>query len=386
MTARFYPSLSQARGFPSVSQASNTFITFEYGAGFPSLIVEVVPGKKASSPAMPPRTGYTFNGWFLDAGFTRQWDFNSIVGGDNFILYAKWTANTYTITFDRGGRGTLGSATQTVTYDAPYTLPMLSATGYTFGGWWTGANGTGTQYAGGTWALANNLTLYAKWTAIAYYIVYYLNEGVNNPLNPTSYTVEDPDIVLKNPTRENSDFIAWYADAMFETHPIDIIHTQEARGISLYAKFLPKRKIVVAAPEVSGNRYEGDPKLYLTDDGAELNYEAGQPVMETGLENHAYISLFTQEGWCGNAFLPSENNVGSDFEKTCAGSISLSKLADIENSAARALASKAFPKVDAETLNPKSDNLRVKINVNGGGKYSLNREGALWKNQAAKNP
>jgi len=129
------------------------------------------------------------------------------------------------------------------------------------------------------------------------------------------------------------------------------------------------------------NRIEGDPKLYFTDNGAELRYEGGQPVMEQGLENQALISLFTRQGWCGNAFLPPENRVGSDYEATCAGSITRSKLADIEDAAVRAMQSKAFQQVDATAHNPKADHLRVEITAKGGGVLSLSREGGLWRNQ-----
>ena len=83
--------------------------------------------------------------------------------------------------------------------------------------------------------------------------------------------------------------------------------------------------------------FSGDPKIYITADGADLRYSGGQPVMESGLENHALISLFTREGWAGNIFLAANRKVGSDFEKTAIGTISLSKLADVENSAERAL-------------------------------------------------
>jgi hypothetical protein len=170
---------------------------------------------------------------------------------------------------------------------------------------------------------------------------------------------------------------------MFSRPPVKIVHTREARNVSLFARFLSKQKKVVEI-KIAEDRYEGDLKLYLTENGADLCYKGGQPVMEKGLENHALISLFTKEGWCGNVFLPKENHVGSDFEETCAGSITLSKLTDIEDSAVRSLASKAFQKVDAQVRNPRSDNLSVQAFVGPGGALSLSREGGLWKNQREK--
>ena len=130
--------------------------------------------------------------------------------------------------------------------------------------------------------------------------------------------------------------------------------------------------------------FEGDPKLFLEINGATLNYNDGQPDMEQGLENQILLSLFTKEGWCGNIFLPPENRVSSDFERKCSVAINLSGLADIEDSAVRALTSKAFPYVDVTAKNQSSNNLRVDIIVRDGMNMSLTREGALWRNQREK--
>ena len=65
-------------------------------------------------------------------------------------LYAQWTANTYTVTFDANGGETPVPASKVVTYDAAYgTLATTSRTGYTFAGWFTAASG-GTQVTAAT--------------------------------------------------------------------------------------------------------------------------------------------------------------------------------------------------------------------------------------------
>ena len=80
---------------------------------------------------------------------------------------------TYTVTLDRQG-GSGGTASVTATYGSampPITPPTRS--GYTFGGYYTGTNGSGTQYytadgsSARTWNLTSATTLYAKWTANA---------------------------------------------------------------------------------------------------------------------------------------------------------------------------------------------------------------------------
>jgi phage gp46-like protein len=54
--------------------------------------------------------------------------------------------------------------------------------------------------------------------------------------------------------------------------------------------------------------YDGDPRIFMDDgDGSYLLFKGGQPVMDSGLENAVFISLFTTLdppesvlGWCGN--------------------------------------------------------------------------------------
>ncbi len=83
-------------------------------------------------------------------------------------------AKTYTVTLDRQS-GSGGSSSVTATYDAAMpTATMPTRVGYSFGGYYTEANGGGTQYynADGTsarnWGETSNTTLYAKWTAATY--------------------------------------------------------------------------------------------------------------------------------------------------------------------------------------------------------------------------
>lgn len=71
---------------------------------------------------------------------------------------------TYTVTFNANGHGTASSA-QTVNSGDKATRPTdPTASGYTFGGWYTNAECTGTAYDFNT-VVTSNLTLYAKWTA-----------------------------------------------------------------------------------------------------------------------------------------------------------------------------------------------------------------------------
>lgn len=130
------------------------------------------------------------------------------------------------------------------------------------------------------------------------------------------------------------------------------------------------------------DRYSGDPALFLTPAGATLKYEAGQPVMDQGLGNSALLALFVDEDWCGNIFLPESARLGSTYERDAKGTITLGKLTDIEDSAARALAHAGFAKVSPEARNPDADALAVDIALGQGQALALTRSGALWQAQA----
>ena len=128
------------------------------------------------STTKPTRTGYTFGGWYDTSAATGGTQYYTAAGASartwnktaNATLYARWTANKYAIAFDPQG----GSAATSVqaTYDANATLPTPTRQGYTFKGWDTKADGTGTRYQAGTIAKPNltatanaTVTLYAQW-------------------------------------------------------------------------------------------------------------------------------------------------------------------------------------------------------------------------------
>ncbi len=131
------------------------------------------------SSTKPTRTGYTFNGWNTksDGSGTNYTSCGSYTGNANLTLYAKWTPNKYTVTYNANG-GTGAPGNQTKTYGVAITLSSTkpTRTGYTFNGWNTKSDGSGTNYAsGGSYTGNANLTLYAKWTPYELTIQYNSN-------------------------------------------------------------------------------------------------------------------------------------------------------------------------------------------------------------------
>jgi len=121
------------------------------------------------------KTGYAFAGWNTaangsGASYTEGQTF--AMGSSNVTLYAQWTAlPTYTVTYNGNGNTGGSVPTDSNAYYQGDTVTVLgntgnlTKTGYTFAGWNTAANGSGTSYAGGaTFAMGTvNVTLYAQW-------------------------------------------------------------------------------------------------------------------------------------------------------------------------------------------------------------------------------
>ena len=111
----------------------------------------------------PTRKGYTFAGWYTAASGGTLVTPETIVTADGaHALYAHWTPNTYTVTFDANG-GNVTTTSKTVTYDSTVgTLPTPTRNNYTFTGWYTAATG-GTKVTETTKVMAS-VIYYAHWT------------------------------------------------------------------------------------------------------------------------------------------------------------------------------------------------------------------------------
>lgn len=113
------------------------------------------------------RTGYTFAGWTTNSSGAGN---VYVAGGtiaviNNTNLYAKWTANTYVVTFDVDG----GSSVDSTTYItggsiAEPTEPTKE--GFTFAGWYNTAELTEQVSFPYSPPGFGNVTLYAKWTEV----------------------------------------------------------------------------------------------------------------------------------------------------------------------------------------------------------------------------
>ncbi len=142
-------------------------LRFEENGGSQVADITKVGGALLGTLPVPTRTGYIFGGWYTDNGtFAKAFD-SRFMPKENVTLYAKWTAQQYTVSFHiNGGTGETPQPI-TVTYDKPYgQLPKPERTGYGFAGWFTQPEG-GTQVTADTKVtLREDQTLYAQWVKL----------------------------------------------------------------------------------------------------------------------------------------------------------------------------------------------------------------------------
>lgn len=168
-----------------------------------------------------------------------------------------------------------------------------------------------------------------------------------------------------------------------------IINLEDQAGVQYILLPTPK----VPAPTGGGSdpiAFEGDPKIFIDENGAFLEFRGGQPVMEPGLENDVLIALFTESGWVGNQLLPEGSRIGSDFEDLATGTLTLRNLTLIEDAAKRAMASDTYRPSDIAVVasNPSGKYLSVDISVEPQPgvvqNIELARNGLNWINQVRK--
>lgn len=132
--------------------------------------------------ATPVKEGYTFAGWYDNAGLTGEAVTTPVTGK---TYYAKWTKNKYTVTLNNNGHGEQPAAMPPVEHGASVpSLPELSdsTNEWVFDGWYMDEN-FATKYD--NQAITGNTTLYAKWHE-------YQNTALTAKVSKSNYLVNTP--------------------------------------------------------------------------------------------------------------------------------------------------------------------------------------------------
>lgn len=137
------------------------------GNGAPAVQEKIYGTSLTLSETKPTRSGYTFLGWSTSSTSTSAsyQSGGSYTANANATLYAVWSANSYTISYNANG-GTGAPSSQTKAHGITLTLRTSTPTrsGYTFLGWSTSNTSTSVSYQpGGRYTGNVNVTLYAVW-------------------------------------------------------------------------------------------------------------------------------------------------------------------------------------------------------------------------------
>ena len=217
-------------------------VTFDVQGGSEIAAQQVQTGKSAVRPENPERVGYAFAGWYTSADTSgSEYDFTAAVT-DDVTLYAKWTPNMYTVTFDSQGGSAVDA--QQVAYGGYATQPATpTRDGYTFVGWTTDADGT-TPYGFGM-PVTGDITLYAKWDdagATYHTVTIHLNDGDDYssdlPQDMTLFVKEGEKLTTPDPapSRVGYRFVGLTSDEQRKTdYDADTAVTDD---MTLYAKWV----------------------------------------------------------------------------------------------------------------------------------------------------
>lgn len=210
-------------------------ITFDYQGSRENVVSQVAQGGQVQRPNDPERSGYRFDGWFIDEAFSTQFNFQTAIN-NHLTIYVKWV-EVVTITFEFNDDET---APLILTLDLLEELeaPEVSdRDGYSFGGWYLDQ---AFQHAYEFGEVEQSKTLYARWietSETASYTVVFNYNYEGSPEQVTR-TVFDGSVVSQpSTTRSNYRFLGWYTDQGTYQNRF-LISTPVTKDLELYAHWV----------------------------------------------------------------------------------------------------------------------------------------------------
>jgi uncharacterized repeat protein (TIGR02543 family) len=214
-------------------------VTFNTNGGTGSMSNEVNNAAAALTSNSFTRAGYTFSGWNTAANGsgTSYADAASYPFTADATLYAQWTAiPNKTVTFNaNGGTGTMANEANNVS--SALTTDTFTRAGFTFAGWNTAANGSGTTYAdGASYPFVADATLYAQWTAIPNKTVTFNNNGGTGSMANEANNVATT-LTSNSFTRAGYTFAGWSTTAIGSVVYADAASYPFTADTTLYAQW-----------------------------------------------------------------------------------------------------------------------------------------------------
>ena len=252
------------------------------------------------SSTQPSRVGYTFAGWNTrrdGSGVAYASGAALVMPGSDVTLFAQWSDRSYSVSYHANNGTGSPPSTNSRSFLAATTVASssLSRSGFTFIGWNSAADGSGSSYSPGSTFLmpATNIILYAQWIANNYALIYDGNGGSGAPAAASASSGESVRLSNVAPTREGYTFSGWLASDGVTLQGGDPFTMPGATAV-LKATWSIRSFTV----RYSGNGGEGTP------DGSTETF--GDSVLVSPTEPTRTGHIFT--GWNSRA-----NGTGTDF-------------------------------------------------------------------------
>ena len=283
----------------------NTYkVTFDakggvmHSGGFDSYIY----GVGASLPTNVTKTGYTFDGWYLDEDCNIA--SSSVISvnetGDK-TFYAKWNVNTYNVIFVTN-EGVINSGNvESYEFGKGATLPTdVTKEGYSFGGWYSNSS-----YIGGSVSsIAGNdmgdKQFWAKWIINEYEVKV---EAEHGSVTGVDYYEYKSPATLKAVPNDGYEFVGWNNNEVTDAR-IQFVVTKDT---TLTANFKEKEKVqIVGSLEIPTLKTERESApidlagLFTTTECGEITYSATSSapnvVAATVSEGKLFLTVYEYEG------------------------------------------------------------------------------------------
>lgn len=242
----------------------------------------------------PELEGYNFVGWYKDAGYNTEYNFNAKITSD-ITIYAKWEIKTYTVTFNSNG-GSSVTSYQRIPHGSKIDAPNApTKSGYEFWGWCKDSSCLSKfDFLNDT--VTSDTTLYAEWGRGGITISFDScggNAVEDVRLEQGDYLGES----MPTPTRTGYHFIGWYTEESYSNRVYS--STTFVENDVLYARWeINSYTVIYNANGGSGNMRDS--------------------VFEYGTESTLRANTFTRTGYTfigWNTEAEDENYIYSDGNK-----------------------------------------------------------------------
>ncbi|MDR0289513.1 MAG: InlB B-repeat-containing protein [Treponema sp.] len=223
-----------------------TVVFMDGSTALSALTQTVAHGSTANKPTNQTKNDHTFDNWYSDSTLTALYEFDTPITGD-ITLYARWTLNTYTVTFMDGSTVLTGLTRNNVAHGSSVSKPDDPAKdGYAFDAWY--ANSGLTALFSFDTPITANTAVYAKFSINTYTVTF--TDG-STVLSALTQTVTHGGSVIRpdDPAKDGYIFDNWYSNSNLSavynfTAPV-------TADIALYAKWafeLPIQNLNLVVP------------------------------------------------------------------------------------------------------------------------------------------